>query len=579
MDNFRLILFMVFAFLSLLLYQQWQIDYGPDTQAGGSTATTTTAEGSQNPSTASPVSSHDSNIQLPSHGGAPGAIPQSPGQGGLLQSGGRIQIDTDVLQVEIDRRGGDLRLLNLLGYPVDVEKPENPLRLMNDQLPHVFVLQSGFFSQQDTATEETQYQSEQQQYRLNEGQDELEVVLRWEAPEDAQQAISVEKIYRFKRGSYVIALEHRINNHSDTPWSGRLFGQMQRTQIAESGQSSMIYTYMGGAIASPDTLYDKVTFDDIKEGGADAYAYIAPDSSVTKSLQEPWVGGWVAMLQHYFVAALVPEKEQLYYYYSKYLSQGSRYVLGLYGPDTVLNAGEEQQMNFQFYAGPKVQADLEVLAPGLELTVDYGYLWFIAQPLFWLLKYIHDIVGNWGWSIILLTLCIKLAFFQLSATSYKSMANMRRMQPRLVQLKERYANDKAGMNQAMMELYKKEKINPLGGCLPILVQIPVFIALYWVLLESVELRQASFILWLNNLSKPDPYFILPLVMGATMLLQHRLNPAPLDPMQAKIMMMLPLVFTVFFAFFPAGLVLYWTVNNMLSIAQQWYITRKIAGDV
>ncbi|MDY6994628.1 MAG: membrane protein insertase YidC, partial [Pseudomonadota bacterium] len=288
--------------------------------------------------------------------------------------------------------------------------------------------------------------------------------------------------------------------------------------------------------------------------------------------------GWVAMLQHYFLAAWVPEPEQQFHYYTNVLTQGAqRYVLGLYGPTTTVQPQQQHVFNFQLYIGPKLQNRLAQLAPGLELTVDYGWLWFIAQPLFWLLNQLHQFVGNWGWAIIILTILIKLAFFQLSATSYKSMANMRRLQPRLISLKERYGDNKAGLNQAMMELYKKEKVNPLGGCLPILVQIPVFIALYWVLLESVELRQADFILWLDDLSTPDPYFVLPLLMGATMLLQQHLNPAPIDPVQQKVMMILPLVFTVFFAFFPSGLVLYWVVNNILSIAQQWVITHRIAG--
>ncbi len=567
MDNLRLILFMAFAFLSLILYQQWQADYG---QKAGATPASTAAEGA-------PPLAGQAELPVTAHRTDANELPGSGMQAKLLQTGGRIQVKTDVLQVEIDRQGGDLRILDLLAYPVDVEKPEIPVRFMNDQLPHIFVLQSGLLSQQAAATHQSLYSSAQNAYLLAEDAEQLDVVLHWEAPPESPQKLSIDKIYRFKRGSYVVDVEYKINNQSDQLWSGRLYGQLQRTQTAEDGQSSFIYTYMGGAIASPKTSYNKVPFEEIKTAGDNAY--VAADSQVSVTAQEPWAGGWLAMLQHYFVAALVPNKAETFHYYSKYLNPGQRYVLGLYGTETNIEAGKEQVLTFQLYAGPTVQEKLAALAPGLELTVDYGFLWFIAQPLFWLLKFIHDVVGNWGWSIIILTILIKLAFFQLSATSYKSMANMRRLHPRLTQLKERYSNDKNALNQAMMDLYKKEKINPLGGCLPILVQIPVFIALYWVLLESVELRQASFALWLHNLSKPDPYFVLPLIMGATMFLQQKLNPAPLDPMQEKVMMALPLVFTVFFAFFPAGLVLYWTVNNMLSIAQQWYITRKIAGDV
>ena len=284
------------------------------------------------------------------------------------------------------------------------------------------------------------------------------------------------------------------------------------------------------------------------------------------------------MLQHYFVGAWVPPRGENYHYYTQLLKDGTRYVLGMYGQPVTVPAGTQHSFEMTLYAGPKIQDVMQEIAPGLELTVDYGWLWFLSQPLFWLLDLLHSMIGNWGIAIILVTLLIKLAFFHLSATSYKSMAQMRKLQPKLMSLKERYGDDRTKMNQAMMDMYRKEKINPLAGCLPILVQIPVFIALYWVLLESVELRQASF-MWLPDLSLPDPWFVLPLLMGATMLIQHHLNPAPMDPVQQKVMMLLPIIFTVFFAFFPAGLVLYWVVNNVLSIAQQWVITKKIAGDV
>jgi YidC/Oxa1 family membrane protein insertase len=280
------------------------------------------------------------------------------------------------------------------------------------------------------------------------------------------------------------------------------------------------------------------------------------------------------MIQHYFVGALAPDRGEENRYYTKALNN-ARYVIGLISPGRVVGAGERTTFSTQLFIGPKLQDEMKAVAPGLELTVDYGLLTVLAQPVFWLLKTLHGFVGNWGWAIIFVTMLIKLAFYKLSETSYRSMARMRKLTPRLQSLKERFGDDRQKLNQAMMELYKKEKINPLGGCLPILVQIPVFIALYWVLLESVELRQAPFMLWITDMSAPDPYFILPLIMGATMLIQQKLNPAPMDPIQAKVMMALPIVFTVFFAFFPSGLVLYWVVNNTLSIAQQWAITRRI----
>jgi YidC/Oxa1 family membrane protein insertase len=280
------------------------------------------------------------------------------------------------------------------------------------------------------------------------------------------------------------------------------------------------------------------------------------------------------MIQHYFMAAWIPPQGGEETFYTNVLD-GPRYIIGKYSPSVSIAPGATHAFENRLFVGPKLQDTLAKIAPGLELTVDYGWLTVLAQPIHWLLAKIHGVIGNWGWSIIVLTILIKLAFYKLSETSYKSMANMRQITPRLQALKDRYGDDKERLNQAMMELYKTEKINPLGGCLPILVQIPVFIALYWVLLESVELRQAPWILWIDNLSAPDPYFVLPLIMGVSMYVQQKLNPAPPDPMQAKIMMSLPFVFTVFFAFFPSGLVLYWVANNLLSIAQQWNITRSI----
>ena len=320
--------------------------------------------------------------------------------------------------------------------------------------------------------------------------------------------------------------------------------------------------YTGGAISSPEKRYEKITFDAMTE------------QPLSRDVQ----GGWVAMIQHYFVSAWVPGQQESNHLYTKALPD-ERFIIGLVEPTVQVPPGATGTLDAELYMGPKDQTRLEQIATGLDLTVDYGWLWFIAQPLFWLLKWFHHLVGNWGVAIILVTLLIKLAFYKLSATSYRSMANMRRMAPKMQDLKQRYAGDREKLNHAMMELYKKEKINPLGGCLPIVVQIPVFIALYWMLLESVELRQAPFFLWIHDLSVMDPYYVLPLLMGVSMFIQQRLNPAPPDPIQAKVMMALPFVFTVFFAFFPAGLVLYWFVNNLISIAQQWFITRRIEQGV
>jgi YidC/Oxa1 family membrane protein insertase len=388
---------------------------------------------------------------------------------------------------------------------------------------------------------------------MDEEEDELTVDLYW-----SHDGIHVTKRFIFRRGSYQVEVQHLVQNRSGSSWSGREYRQLLRSPIGEDGTSRFLYTYTGGAIYSPEEKYEKISFDDMEE----------------KKLSLDVSSGWVAMLQHYFIGAWVPTPAEKNHFYSNVLS-GERYQIGAYSPLVNVASGSNHQFSSSLVVGPKLQDRLREIAPGLDLTVDYGWLTILAQPIFWLLNKLHSLIGNWGWAIIALTILIKLAFYRLSASSYRSMAHMRKMTPRMQALKERYGDDKQQLNQAMMDLYKKEKINPLGGCLPIVVQIPVFIALYWVLMEAVELRQAPFIFWINDLSIKDPFYVLPLIMGVSMFIQQKLNPAPPDPMQAKIMMSLPFVFTVFFAFFPAGLVLYWVTNNILSIAQQWYITRQI----
>ncbi len=398
--------------------------------------------------------------------------------------------------------------------------------------------------------------ADKQSYQLDEGKDSLEVRLRW----NDGKGVEVDKIYTFHRGSYVIDVAFEVRNNSGQPWTGHMYRQLQRSE-PEDGGSFFVYTYTGGVIYSPEDKYEKIDFDDMRQ------------SNLSRSFDS----GWAAMIQHYFLGAWIPPKDQSNNYYTK-APGNNRYIIGMVGSAERVAPGETGTLNAQLYVGPKLQDQLEEVAEGLELTVDYGILTIISEPLFWMLKQIHNIVGNWGWAIIILTIMIKAAFYKLSETSYKSMAHMRKVQPRLQQLKERYGDDRQKLNEAMMKMYREEKINPLSGCLPILVQIPVFIALYWMLLESVEMRQAPFMLWINDLSTKDPYFVLPVLMGATMLIQHKLNPTPLDPIQARVMMILPIAFTFFFMFFPAGLVLYWVVNNTLSIAQQWYITRVVIGN-
>lgn len=540
MDNQRLILITALLFVSFLLWQAWQRDYGP--QAPVSAETPVSTETAPDVAVTGDVPS------------APQAeSPVVPVEAAVKPQRARIKVVTDLLQVEIDSLGGAITEADLLVYPVSTDKPDEPFRVLNESADKFFIAQSGLLSRDGPAPDHHQlYQAQATEYYLAPGQEKLEVPLTWTSPE----GVSVTKIFTFHRDSYVVDVTHVINNNTGTDWQGQQYRQFQRVRVGR--ESRFIYTYTGGVIYSPEKKYEKLSFDEMAKN----------------NLSRDFSGGWAAMIQHYFLAAWLPNPEVPEHYYSKALP-GERFVLGMVSQPVKVASGEIKEVSSRFFVGPKLHSRLKNVAKGLELTVDYGYLTFIAEPLFLGLKWIHKVLGNWGWSIIVLTVLIKLLFYKLSETSYRSMANMRRMAPRMQALKERYGDDRQRMSQAMMELYKKEKINPLGGCLPIVIQIPVFIALYWVLLESVEMRQAPFILWIKDLSTKDPYYVLPVLMGLSMFIQQRLNPQMMDPIQQRVMMLLPFVFTVFFAFFPAGLVLYWTVNNSLSITQQWVITRRI----
>ncbi len=550
METQKMILWVALAFVLMLIWQAWQQDYGPRPEAALPAA--------QQQTTGSARPTGEGVPAVPSVETPVAKIQET------LKSGQRIQVRTDVLNLEIDTVGGDLRQIDLPAYPVSIDQPDVPLRLMADSNGQLFVLQSGLLpgdKQGQAVDHHAVFSSDQSEYQLQQGQEELEVRLGWNSDEGLQ----VSKVFIFKRGSYAFDIRYEVNNSTGSEWRGHLYQQLQRTPPVENKNMFMMHTYTGGVISginpvtNEELRYEKIGFDDMVE------------SPVNRDMK----GGWEAMIQHYFLVATIPNQEEINHFYSKRVDE-NRYVLGMVSKKPrVVAAGESDQFGFTVYAGPKLNDDLALLAPHLELTVDYGFLTILANPLFWLLHKIHALVGNWGWAIIFLTLIIKLVFFPLSATSYRSMANMRKLAPRLKSIKERYADNKEGYQRAMMDMYKKEKINPLGGCLPILVQIPVFIALYWVLLESVELRQAPWIGWIKDLSIKDPYYVLPLIMGASMFAQYKLNPQPPDPLQAKIMMYMPIVFTVFFLFFPAGLVLYWVVNNVLSIAQQWYITHQM----
>lgn len=542
MDFQRLLLFAALAFTLMMMWQAWQHDYGPQPPVATATATNPIASSDGD----TPPASFSAGTDMP----ATQVPPPQP-----FEQGDRIVVETDQFRAELDTIGGDLRQVALLAYPVHANQPDDPVVLINDQAgSDLFVVQSGLLaaSGANAPNHRAHYRAEANHYRLDSASDTLTVPMVWED----ESGLKVTKTYTFHRGSYLVDVGFHIDNGSSESWSGSFYRQLQRSE--PTGGSAFIYTYTGGVIYSDEQKYEKIDFSEMRES----------------NLDRSFNGGWLAMIQHYFLAAWLAEPEQQHRYYSRH-PESDRYLLGMVGPQQQVAAGASADLSARLFVGPKLQDELEQIATGLELTVDYGWLTFIAKPLFWVLDGIHNLVNNWGWAIILVTVLIKLLFYKLSETSYKSMAQMRKLQPRLANLKERYGDDREKMNEAMMRIYKEEKINPLGGCLPILLQIPVFIALYWVLLESVEMRQASFILWLNDLSSPDPFFVLPLLMGATMLIQQRLNPTPLDPIQAKVMMVLPIVFTIFFAFFPAGLVLYWTANNALSIAQQWYITRHV----
>ncbi|MBT2970167.1 MAG: membrane protein insertase YidC [gamma proteobacterium symbiont of Ctena orbiculata] len=550
MDNLRLILFFILAFVGLLLYQAWQQDYGPQSQSQ-TRSQTADAPSPGMTEDAAAVPTVEVKAELP-------AATATEGVASSLKTpqAAVVKVETDLLKLEISTQGGTVQKAQLLDYPVSLDHPDMKVELLTPREPDIYIAQSGLIGTEKgkAPSHEAIYEAQQASYKLAEGSDELVVPLSW----TSDDGVEIIKQFVFRRGSYLADVSYLVDNQSADGWAARDYGQLQRMEPSSDSNGFTTYTYTGGVFYNPKDKYEKVDFDEMAK----------------KKLNVESDQGWLAMIEHYFLSAWIPPKDQVEHYYTNALS-GGKYLIGSYSPTVTVEAGEKKTLSRQLYIGPKLQDQLEVIAEGLELTVDYGWLTVIAKPIFWLLKTIHNWVGNWGWAIIILTLLIKAAFYKLSETSYKSMANMRKFTPRIQAIKDRYGDDKQRIQAAMMELYKKEKINPLGGCLPILVQIPVFIALYWVLLESVELRQAPWVLWIESLSEKDPYFILPLIMGVSMFVQQKLNPAPPDPMQAKIMMTLPFVFTIFFAFFPAGLVLYWVVNNLISIAQQWYITRKI----
>ncbi len=468
-----------------------------------------------------------------------------------------VTVTTDVLEITIDTYGGDIVHVALLEHLESLEKEADPLVLLTRTSNRTYVAQSGLVGSDGTDTSDgrARFRVDRENYQLGPGEDSLTVDLHYN-----QDGVTITKQFEFRRGDYLVDMRYIVDNQGSDPWQAGLFGQIKRdSHEPPAGDGLGMKPYVGPAITTPEDNYHKVEFSELRE----------------KPFKTQKTGGWVAMLQHYYLSAWVPDQEQLNQFNLRQLGDQDIYALGFISPSITVAPGERGITGAGFYVGPKDQYRLREIAPYLDLTVDYGWLWWIAKPLFAVMNFIHGLVGNWGWSIILLTVLIKLAFFKLSATSYRSMAKMRKLQPEMQRLKELYGDDRQKLSQEMMNFYKKEKVNPLGGCLPILVQMPVFIALYWVLFESVELRHAPWILWIQDLSVKDPYFVLPVLNGISMYVTTLLQPEPPDPTQAKIMKIMPVAFSFMFAFFPAGLVLYWTVNSLLSIAQQWYITRQV----
>lgn len=538
----RFFLLVGVALLGSVLFNTWQSEKAPVVNP----AVTQSSTANQNQILNADVPSIEAVKTTPS---APAILPAK------ISNEQLIEVKTDVYHLWIDPKGGNIVKAQLVKYPQTMETPKEGFRLLDYTNDRYYVAQSGLINAKgpDNQAGQAVYTSAQPVYNLGPDQKELTVDLNWKN----EDGILVTKSFIFHPNSYVIGLKYTVANPTDIPFQAKLYGQLKREYKGKSSSKMIgVQMYQGSAVYTPDKPYKKISFEKMSE----------------ETFSQNIKGGWAAFLEHYFLSAWVPDKTKNNQYYTKSYAN-NQYAIGSL-TDLVVPAHQTGSIGGEFFVGPELTDVLKTVSPGLELTVDYGILWPISQVIFSVLKTIHQFVGNWGVAIILVTLLIKILFYKLSASSYRSMGNMRRVQPQIEAIKARYGDDKQKMSQAVMELYRKEKINPLGGCLPILIQIPVFIALYYVLLASVELRQAPFIFWIQDLASKDPYYILPILMGLTMVLQQKLNPAPADPVQAKVMMVMPIVFTALFLSFPAGLVLYWVVNSILSMAQQALIMHR-----
>jgi YidC/Oxa1 family membrane protein insertase len=555
MDTQRLIAFVVFSFSALLLWDAWQKHNAPKPLPAPTS--TSAPVGVPQPSTPlAPPSSSPTATATPAAPAAPTASP-------VVDGGTPIKVSTDLFDIELNTLGGDIRRLTMREVFSALDRSK-PLTLMEPTSKHYFVTQAGLLGD-GLPSHKAAFDSESKSYSLAPGQDVLEVRLK---ARDAGGA-EVVKRYRFHRGSYSIDVAYEVANKTDKPLAAHAYFQFLRDanppseEAAQTNAFAGVTTFTGPAFYTEEAKFVKVDFSDIAKAKA---------LPVKKAKD-----GWVAMIQHYFVSAWLPKPGVEREFFASKVSD-TLYTAGVVVPVGQVPPGASASIEVPLYIGPQETDKLEQVAPGLNLAVDYGWLYIIAAPLFWLLKWIHGFVGNWGWAIVFLTILIKLVFYPLNAKAGRSMAQMKVLAPKMEKLKQLYGDDRQKMNQAMMELYRTEKINPLGGCLPILVQIPVFIALYWVLLASIELRHAPWVGWIKDLSAPDPYFILPVIYAISMYVTTKLNPQPADPVQARIMLMMPIMFSIFFLFFPAGLVLYWVVQNLLSILQQWHINRTLAAE-
>jgi YidC/Oxa1 family membrane protein insertase len=567
MTSPRNILLIALLFISYLLWMQWQEDYhrvpGPAATTAvpaSATATTPVPAGSE-PKADVPTPTTTATPTVPN------VVPATPTD--TQAPVAHVVVTTDVLRVEIDPIGGSVVVADLLEYPQTEEQSAPPVRLLDYRDATFFEAQTGLVSGNGAApAHDAVFTVAQNSYALVNGADTLEVPLTWTDP----SGIVVQKMFVFKRASYVIEQRQEIDNKGAATWTGNAYRQLQRvppivdTAGLKGYSNTERYSFVGAAWYNPADKFQKLKFDKFEK----------------EPLNKSFAGGWAAMLQHYFFAAWIPPAGETDDYVTTIVQtkDAPRYLVRAVSPAISVAPGATRSDSARLYIGPKLQSTLDQVAPGLALSVDYGMFTVISEPLHWILAQFHKLTGNWGFAIILLVLLIKAVFFKLSETQYRSMAKMKKLQPRIAALKERHGDDRQKMNTAMMELYQKEKANPLAGCLPMLVQIPVFFALYWVLLESVELRQAPFVGWIHNLTAPDPYYVLPILNGLVAFATQHLTPtAGMDPTQAKMMKFMPVVFSVMFAFFPAGLVLYYLVNSGLSLLQQWIIIKRMeAGD-